>query len=48
MKKNQTPTLSSVRTPALGLLAALALAFGAPRRCTPPTSPNCCRAPARK
>ena len=30
MKKNQTPTLSSVRTPALGLLAALALAFGAP------------------
>ena len=30
MKKNQKPTLSSVRTPALGLLAALALAFGAP------------------
>ena len=30
MKKNQNPTLSSVRTPALGLLAALALAFGAP------------------
>ena len=30
MQKNQKPTLSSVRTPALGLLAALALAFGAP------------------
>ena len=30
MKKNQKPTLSSVRTPALGLLAALALTFGAP------------------
>ena len=30
MKKNQTPTLSSVRTPALGLLAALALALGTP------------------
>lgn len=30
MKKNQKPTLSSVRTPALGLLAALALALGAP------------------
>ena len=30
MKKNQKLTLSSVRTPALGLLAALALAFGAP------------------
>lgn len=30
MKKNQKPTLSSVRTPVLGLLAALALALGAP------------------
>ena len=30
MQKNQKPTLSSVRTPALGLLAALALTFGAP------------------
>ena len=30
MQKNQKPTLSSVRTPALGLLAALALALGAP------------------
>ena len=30
MKKNQKPTLSSVRIPALGLLAALALTFGAP------------------
>ena len=30
MQKNHKPTLSSVRTPALGLLAALALAFGAP------------------
>ena len=30
MKKNQKPTLSLVRTPALGLLAALALAFGSP------------------
>ena len=30
MQKNQKPTLSSVRTPALGLLAALALAFGVP------------------
>ena len=29
MKKNQKPTLSSMRTPALGLLAALTLAFGA-------------------
>ena len=30
MQKNHKPTLSSVRTPALGLLAALALALGAP------------------
>lgn len=30
MQKNQKPTLSSVRTPVLGLLAALALALGAP------------------
>ena len=30
MKKNQKPTLSSVRTPVLGLLAALTLALGAP------------------
>ena len=30
MKKNQKPTLSSVRTPVLGLLAALALALGTP------------------
>lgn len=30
MKKNHKPALPSVRTPVMGLLAALALAFGAP------------------